>query len=217
MSTAPKQLFVSAEEYLRSEETSAVRREFVKGLVFAMAGANQKHNVIAGNLYRALQDYLDGGRCMAFMESFKVRVQTENCFYYPDILVACGGLDDESIYTDDPVFIAEVLSPSTATVDRREKLSNYLTIPSLRQYAVIHQRRKRVELHQRDEAGNWTEAELVSGDEIRFLGLPGDGLKVAVDFLYRNTTVPRGSFGVSEEIDDEYVVSAEEEAFLYES
>lgn len=39
--------FMSAEQYLASERTSRVRREFVNGLVYAMSGANQKHNVIA--------------------------------------------------------------------------------------------------------------------------------------------------------------------------
>lgn len=217
MSTVRKLVPMSEQEYLRSEETSTVRREFIKGHVYLMSGANQKHHVISGNLYRALQDYLDGNPCMAFKETFKVRVAKENCYYYPDVLVACGGLCDDSVYTDEPVFVAEVLSPSTATVDRREKLTNYLTIPTLRQYAVIHQRRKRVELYQRDEEGNWTEIELVSGDEFKVLGVPGSGLSIAIDMLYRNTTVPRGNFGVSEEIEDEYICNAEEEAFLYDS
>lgn len=213
MSTARKLVFMTAEEYLRTEEVSQVRREFVGGCVYLMSGANQKHHAISGNLYRVLQDYLDGSPCMAFKETFKVRLKTQNCFYYPDVLVSCGGLD-ESAFTDEPVFVAEILSPSTATVDRREKLNNYLTILSLKQYAVIHQRRKRVELYQRDDENNWTVLELLSGDGIEILGVPGPGLTIAIDLLYRNTTVPRGSFGVSEEIADEYTCNEEEEAFI---
>jgi Uma2 family endonuclease len=216
MSTAPKFSYMSAEEYLRTEKTSKVKREFVKGLVYAMTGANQKHNVITGNLFRALQDYLDGTPCMAFVEAFKVRILTEECFYYPDVLVACEGLHDDNDYTDQPVFIAEILSPSTAAIDRREKRSTYLRIPSLKQYAIIHQRRKRVELHERDEAGNWQEFELVSGDDLKVLGLPGSGLSIAIDLLYRNTTVPRGTLGVSEEIEDEYEFNSAEEDLLYD-
>jgi len=190
---------MSADQYLASERTSGVRREFVNGLVYAMTDANQKHNVIAGNLYRALGDHFDGKPCLAFIESFKVRIQSANCFYYPDVVIACSGLSDESDYTEEPVLIAEVLSPSTANVDRREKLNNYLSISSLQEYLIVHQKHKRVEVYQRSETGVWSLTEFISGEILTLCATTGEALEFDVDRLYRNTTVPRGMRGVGEE------------------
>ncbi|MBX3152119.1 Uma2 family endonuclease [Candidatus Obscuribacterales bacterium] len=214
MSEVKKIEFLTAEGYLASERKSTVRREFVDGLVFTMSGANQKHNVIAGNLYRALSDHLDETPCLAFIESFKVRIQSANCFYYPDVVVACSGLNDDIDFTEEPVFIAEVLSPSTAVQDRREKLINYLNIDSLRTYLILHQKRKRVETYQRSETGGWELREYISGETIHLKFKKGDELSVDIDRLYRNTTVPRGIRGVSEEIAEEYTTSEEEEMLL---
>ena len=54
-----------------------------------------------------------------------------------------------------PVFVAEVLSPSTEALDRGAKSNEYRTTPSIRQYALISQDKPWVEIHTRDEAGFW--------------------------------------------------------------
>lgn len=54
-----------------------------------------------------------------------------------------------------PVFVAEVMSPSTEAFDRSAKLREYRASPSLRQYAIISQEEAWVEIHTRDDTGFW--------------------------------------------------------------
>jgi Uma2 family endonuclease len=77
------------EEYVQGELAPDVRHEYVAGAVYALVGASDRHNIISGNLFSALHAHLRGGPCRAFMSDMKVRVGTDECFYYPDIMVAC--------------------------------------------------------------------------------------------------------------------------------
>ncbi|MBA2617877.1 MAG: Uma2 family endonuclease, partial [Rubrobacter sp.] len=109
------------------EKTATVRHEYVAGEVYAMTGASRRHNRIAGNVYRRLADAAAGGPCRVYMETVKLRI--EDVFYYPDVMVACGPEPDDPYYEDDPCLVVEVVSPSTETTDRREKLAAYKRIP----------------------------------------------------------------------------------------
>jgi Uma2 family endonuclease len=48
-------MHISVTEYLAGERESAVRHEYVQGEVYAMAGASDRHNRIAGNIYARLE------------------------------------------------------------------------------------------------------------------------------------------------------------------
>jgi Uma2 family endonuclease len=62
---------------------------------------------------------------------------------------------DEALYQHAPCLIVEITSPSTESIDRREKAFTYRKIPSLRAYLIVDQNRRWVERHWRDEAGEW--------------------------------------------------------------
>ena len=55
-----KLMNVSVEQYLKEEELSDIRHEFVDGQVFAMTGASEAHNVIGGNLHALLHAKMRG-------------------------------------------------------------------------------------------------------------------------------------------------------------
>jgi len=124
---------MSVEEYLKFDESSSIKHEYVAGEVFAMSGPNLRHNLISLNLARAFFNHLQGGPCQAFAAEIKVRlrIETREFFYYPDVVVACGPLNMEERYLHNPRLIVEVLSPSTESIDRREKALNYQRIASL--------------------------------------------------------------------------------------
>jgi len=185
MSVAEKYSFLTVEDYLKAEESAKVRHEYIDGRVFAMTGANRRHNKIAGNIFAKLHSFLEGTRCTPFVHDMKVRVKVANCFYYPDVMVACDVAADDSVYTEEPVLIVEVLSASTATIDRREKLTNYLKIPTVREYLIVHQKRMQIECHRKCTDGSWIRTEYKHGDTIIFESLPGQ-LTVSVDAIYRN-------------------------------
>lgn len=208
---ADKVEYMSVEEYLRTEVFASVKREYVDGQVFVMSGANRKHNIIAGNIFTTLHAFLEGSPCRAFMEAFKAWVQEANCFYYPDVMVACDDAEDESVYTTEPILIVEVLSPSTAAIDRREKRINYMKILTLREYMIVHQRRRRVELYRRLPVGSWNLSVYGSGDSVSLESLPIGKLTISVDSIYRSTSTKDGALEDQEE-DEEYHCESPEEA-----
>jgi Uma2 family endonuclease len=132
---------LSVEDYLAGELKSEVRHEYIGGLVYAMAGTSSEHNIICQNLLIALRAHLRGKPCQVFMESVKLRLQTErdDIFYYPDLIVTCDPRDTERYFKTSPKVLIEVLSPETERTDRREKFSSYTQIVSLEEYILVAQ------------------------------------------------------------------------------
>lgn len=146
---------VSVEEYLDGEQKSEIRYEYIAGEVFAMAGAGEKHNRIAGNFFFHLRAAARGKPCGVFISDMKVRVTQREAFYYPDVMVACDPQDAAPLYKEAPCLIVEVLSPATETTDRREKLLAYRTLDSLRYYLLVAQDTRRIEIYQRNDHDQW--------------------------------------------------------------
>ncbi|MBP0000269.1 MAG: Uma2 family endonuclease [Cyanobacteria bacterium SID2] len=150
--------FLSVSDYLKGEQNSPLRHEYLGGELFAMTGGSEAHNRIAGNLYARLLTHLRGSGCKTFIADMKVNIeiaQNTAVFYYPDVMVTCDAEDSEKYYKTRPCLIVEVLSPSTEKLDRREKRLNYQTLPSLQDYLLVSQEESTVELYHRDETGNW--------------------------------------------------------------
>ena len=78
----------SAEDYLAWEPAQLDRHEFVDGDVFAMAGAEDRHVTVAGNVYMALRQHLSGSPCRTYMSDMRLQVAAAHSYFYPDVLVA---------------------------------------------------------------------------------------------------------------------------------
>ena len=74
MSTARQTSFVSVDDYLAGEQQSSVKHEYVAGLVYAMVGAKNAHNIIASNALISLGQQLQGKPCRAFNPDTKIRI-----------------------------------------------------------------------------------------------------------------------------------------------
>ena len=145
---------ISIEDYLESEKFSPVRREYVEGEIFAMAGASDNHARISGNIFVALSLHLRNSPCEPFSNDTKVRVRP-NVYYYPDILVSCEENPESPYFRNNPSLIIEIVSKSTERVDRTEKVFLYQQIPSVQEYVVVDQYRMEVQVHRRQENGGW--------------------------------------------------------------
>ena len=187
MTIANKEQFMTVEEYLAFEEQSPEKHEYVDGRVCVMCGVIIKHNIITNNANLILRDHLKGGPCRVYTESVKVHVAAANCYYYPDVTVDCGVIDEESLFAASPVLIVEVLSRSTANIDRREKAQAYRKLPTLREYLILHYKRKHAELHRRNEAGEWSVFVFRNNDSIEFHSMPVGPLKVGLQRFYEDT------------------------------
>ena len=130
---------LSPEDYLLGEGGAEQKHEYLNGVVYAMAGGTNRHGRIGTNLTISLGLRLRGKRCQPFNSDTLIRIHQGDDlrFYYPDLSVICepNALDER--FQDRPVVIFEVLSESTARLDRGEKREAYLTIPSLRFLALV--------------------------------------------------------------------------------
>ena len=157
---------ISVTEYLAGESVSPIKHEYIDGEVYAMAGTSRRHNRIGGKLFARLENHLTGGPCEPFQADVKVYVEAVNCFYYPDLMVGCDPTDKNPYYLTRPVLLVEVLSPRTARIDRREKLSSYKTLDGLQEYLILAQDRILATLYRRNAQGDWDEYELDETDEL---------------------------------------------------
>lgn len=154
MGLAKLKTTISIEEYLDGEEISEIRYEYINGEVYAMAGVSQSHSRITGNIFTALSNHLRDSHREPYSENIKVRAE-EATFYYPDILVTCEGEFNNKYFSEEPILIVEVISPSTKQIDRREKLHAYRDMPSVIEYVIVEQEKISVEIHRRQPDRNW--------------------------------------------------------------
>lgn len=96
----------------------------------------------------------------------KAANQNKTIFYYPDVLIACNPEDRDKYLVNYPCVIFEVLSPSIEVSDRREKLVNYQTIGSFKEYVLVSQNEIKIEVYRQDLEGNWTKEILGSEDDL---------------------------------------------------
>jgi Uma2 family endonuclease len=149
---------LTPQEYLAQERLAEYRSEYLRGEVFAMAGASTKHSLIKDNVSREAGNQLKDGPCRVVTSDQRVKVGSTGLYTYPDVVVFC----DEPQYEDkmfdtllNPRVLVEVLSPSTEQYDRGAKFEHYRQLPSLQEYILISQDRALVERYVRQPDNSW--------------------------------------------------------------
>jgi Uma2 family endonuclease len=155
MTAAEKLNLISVEDYLAGELISPVKHEYLGGVVYAMAGARNAHNLIASNTLVALGSRLRGLRCRPFNSDTKIRIRlpAQVRFYYPDASVICRPNPQTDSFQDEPAALFEVLSRRTRRIDEGEKKDAYQTIPSLSVYVLLEQESPAAVVFRRTERG----------------------------------------------------------------
>lgn len=148
--SAARQL-ISFAEYLRIETMNPLRHEWLDGAVWAMAGGTPEHSAIAVNITTLLSNQLRGKPCRVFGSDLRIRVRATGLATYPDVSVICGKVqmdpqDSSKTTAINPKLIVEVLSSSTESYDRGEKLENYKRIPSLEEIVLVSHDSRRIEV-----------------------------------------------------------------------
>lgn len=180
---------MTVEEYFHFEERSPIKHEYVAGEVYAMSGATARHNLIAGTIFTRLFTAADDGPCRVFMNDMRLEA-AEDKYYYPDVVVLCTPIAELDIVARGPCVVVEVTSPSTARIDRGEKLEAYRRIPTLRAYLIVDHRRRRVERHWRETTdGAWLRDEIVGDDETP-IPIPGLDVTLTLGAIFRRVALP---------------------------
>jgi Uma2 family endonuclease len=187
---AAAELAMTYEDYVRLEESSEAKHEYLRGRVVAMAGASPEHAALAASLIAALHTALRGRPCRVYSGDLRVRVEETDLTTYPDVTVVCGALVTSAvdrIATTNPTAIIEVLSGSTEAYDRGAKFAHYRRLASLREYVLVSQDEPRIEVYRRNDTGHFELHEAGSGERIEIVSL---AVTLGVDEIYRDPLAP---------------------------
>ncbi|WP_437972569.1 Uma2 family endonuclease [Sorangium sp. So ce260] len=184
MNAPARKLSCTYAEYLEQERASPTKHEFLGGEIFAMAGGTPEHARLAARVTVALGAQLTRRPCDVFSSDLRVRVLATGLATYPDVSVVCGQLARDPEDKDavvNPLVLIEVLSDSSEAYDRGEKFAHYRRIPSLREYVLVSQAHRRIEVFRRNEDSSWTLHEAGPGERVRLASIDG---ALDVDEIY---------------------------------
>jgi Uma2 family endonuclease len=181
------------EDYLAVEEMSAVRHEYLDGEIYAMAGGTPEHAALSAAVVVLLGSKLRGGPCRPYSSDLRVRVPATGLATYPDAAVICGEPARDATsptHVVNPCVLVEVLSASTEAYDRGEKREHYEQLEALREYVLVAQEQRCVEVYARaSREAPWVRRACGAGG---IAELPSLGVAIDVDELYDAAGLKRG-------------------------
>ncbi len=174
---------MTVDAFLDWERRQELRYEFDGLEAVAMTGGTLNHSAIATRLVTAIESRLRSG-CRVYRGDVKILVADK--VRYPDAVVTCSPIDGQSDILPNPIVVVEVLSASTASVDRVTKNAEYAATPSIQRYIMLEQVRIGATVFARDGA-NWVGTVLLD-DAV--LAMPEIGVEVPLRELYANVELP---------------------------
>jgi Uma2 family endonuclease len=181
VSAIPK-TYISSSQYLDTEVESTIRHEYINGEVYAMAGATPEHIQITLNIPLALAGQLYTKGCDIYTTELRVKLVPTGAYFYPDVVIVCGGKEMEAQTLLNPTVIIEILSDSTANYDRGVKWAHYQKSSTLQEYLLVSQTHPYVEQYVRQTDGTW---QYVSYEGLEtIIRLPTLALELPMQALY---------------------------------
>ena len=117
------------------------RAELIDGQIYNMAPPSTIHQVITGELYATIRNYIkkSNGSCKPYIAPFAVFLNDDDKNYLePDISVVCHSKKvDEKGCHGAPDWIIEVVSPATQSRDYGIKLFKY-RMSGVREYWIVN-------------------------------------------------------------------------------
>jgi Uma2 family endonuclease len=184
MAEPARQLW-SLDEFLAFDDGTDRRYELFDGRIVAMAPASGIHGALVMRLGRQIGNTLRQG-CEVIAEAGVVPPERADSWYEADLAVTSAGVTERPFIAE-PILIALVLSPSTATTDRDRKLPDYRAIPSLQDILVLSSTEPRIE-HFRREADGWKVHDLRDEGTLRLRALD---LTLDLAELYKGLALER--------------------------
>lgn len=181
---------LTPEEYLALERQAETKSEYCAGSIFAMAGANRRHNLIAINVVASLHAQLRKRPCNVFPSDMRVKVSATGMYAYPDVSVVCGQPRFDDQFQDtllNPILIVEVLSKTTTGYDYGEKFEHYRKLESFEEYLLISQERCYIEHFVRQADKRWFLSEYEQLQDV--IELPSIGCLLALTDVYEKVDI----------------------------
>lgn len=123
------------------------RVELIDGVIYDMGAPNNKHQVLVGEIFAVLRDYIrrKRGKCIAVLSPADVQLDCDNkTMLQPDVFVICDR--DKLLLSHTygaPDFVVEILSPSTRKRDIGLKLGKYIDA-GVREYWIVDPKNQKV-------------------------------------------------------------------------
>ena len=150
---------ITAENYLAYERASDTKHEFLYNTLIDMAGASKIHNILCGNLYAFLWYFLRDTDNLVFQTDLRTHNPVNGSYFYPDIVVSNGEpqmIDNQMDTLLNPKLIVEILSQSTAVFDLTDKFIAYRSIPTLKEYVLVHSDTYCIDIYRKNDDETWS-------------------------------------------------------------
>ena len=184
--------YVTFAHYLEAEQSSDVKHEWFNGSVYAMSRGTPEYARLGARIGGLLGNVLSAD-CEVYSSDLMLYVAEAKLSTYAAASVVCGDLETITVKrhgkslgegVTNPVVIIEVLSEATERYDREEKFRYYRTLPSLKEYVLVSQDERLIEVFRRPAQGSasndgWR-GERAGGGEIVTI----HGCRIEVDAVY---------------------------------
>lgn len=170
-------------EYMAFAEAADIKHEYIAGEIVAMSGGTIAHGRLIGQVTGLLRDALKGRPCVVMPAEVRVRIRAADRATYPDLHVVCSAVEtdpDDAHAVINSTVIVEVLFDSTADSDRGDKFAAYRRLKSLREYVLVSQHERRVDVYRRD-GRRWILEEFRTEEAFR---LESIDVNLSVDDVY---------------------------------
>src|SRR5579859_2765724 len=147
------------------EESPNRKYEYVHGHIRLMSGGSPAHAQIAGNIITQLNIALRDEECNVYTSDAFVQMAEQFC-YLPDVTVSCDPYDwtrKKALVA--PTVVVEVLSPSTETIDKKEKLVAYKQYPTIQDILFVESRKHYIEHYNRSGPEDEWQLDIYEGDD----------------------------------------------------
>ena len=175
---------MTEQEYIKFEQGSEIRHEYINGKLINMPGESTFHNEVAFNITVAMKTLLKPKGYSIYMEDVKIKLPAENKYFYPDVFATKEDKDHTNPYLCYyPEIIFEVLSDSTRKYDMVDKFINYQKFNSLQYYILVEPEKTHIIVYSRNNQGDW-EADVYWEKEDR-ISLPVLEIEVLAGEFYK--------------------------------
>lgn len=147
----------TVEDYLRFEQKSSSKHEFVDGKILSTADSNRTHSLIVTNITIAVGSRLRGQNCEVYGGDMRVQLNPQR-FCYPSLVVVNGKPSFNSGESDillNPTVVFEIFSSNTKSNDKTEKIESYLEMDSIRECLFVKSDGVRVEHYAKQTIKQW--------------------------------------------------------------
>ncbi len=159
--------------------------QLIEGELVMTPAPNPKHQIILGRIFRHLSDYCDEKEMgIVLVSPIDVYLDNENAFQTDIIYIA---RDRQHIIKEDGIYgapdlVIEILSPSTAGYDLKEKFRVYER-SGVKEYWIVDPETKSVEIYSNIEGRFSLSVEAEEKGKVRSL-LP-EGFELDIDEIFR--------------------------------